>query len=160
MLRNAHNIVKKVGVITHIFPDSDRLLVKLSCHSACQGCRAKAACGQGESVEKIVELSVTDSNYKVGDSVNVVMAQSLGVKAILYGYFFPFLLVVTSLFISYHFFGREDIAAIVALSSLVPYYGALFLLRDKLKKVFYFYIERVGGLGSQIDQGGRSEVGK
>ena len=62
-------------------------------------------------------------------------------RALLLGFGVPFLLVVCVLLIALRFTANEGVAALLALGSLVPYYFALWLLRDRIQRSISFQIE-------------------
>ncbi len=78
----------------------------------------------------------------VGDEVNVKMTQTMGTKAVLIGYALPFVVVMIGLFVLIGVGVNEGIAALVSLVLLTAYYVVLYLLRDRIKKVFNFRIEK------------------
>jgi sigma-E factor negative regulatory protein RseC len=69
------------------------------------------------------------------------MKRSLGARAVLLGYFLPFLIVLLALVIILYFTDNEGLSAIVAITLLIPYYLILYLLKDRLSKDFIFTID-------------------
>ena len=88
------------------------------------------------------ELQVFEETrgLKVGDKVEVSMRKSLGTKAVMLGYFLPFLLVVATLIISLSLSVGPGLSGLASLSILVPYYMILYRSRNQLKRTFVFYI--------------------
>ena len=84
----------------------------------------------------------------VGDEVNVKMTQTMGTKAVLIGYALPFVVVMIGLFVLIGVGVNEGIAALVSLVLLTAYYVVLYLLRDRIKKVFNFRIEKIRSFDS------------
>lgn len=109
--------------------------------SACSECHARGACTLADSREKEIEIDNTGINYFPGQEVMVVLRESLGIKALFYGYIFPFLLVLLTLTIVYSLTGNEILAGLVSLVVLIPYYTTLYFLRHYLKKVFKFELD-------------------
>lgn len=135
----ASSVIRHKGIVSE--SDGKQVRVNILAHSACSGCKAKSACGMGDSKEKIVE--VTDSrHFSVGEEVTVNMDQQLGTRAVLLGYFFPFLVLFISLVVMIQVTGKEGLSALVALSLLAPYYLVLYFIRGRLKKNFSFRIEK------------------
>jgi sigma-E factor negative regulatory protein RseC len=95
--------------------------------------------------EKVIEVK-NDHKFdlKAGESVNLVMTQSMGNKAVILGYFIPFVLVLMTLLILSGLL-NELWAGLISLSVLVPYYIILSLFKDRLSKTFEFKIEPAGG---------------
>lgn len=135
------DLIKHEGVITEITRENIR--VSIVAQSACASCHAKGFCGASEMQEKVIDIKNTgDFNQKTGDFVTVTMQRKLGNKAVLYGYFLPFVLLMITLVASLSFFDNEGIAGLAALAVLVPYYFVLYTLKDRLKAGFEFHIEK------------------
>lgn len=89
--------------------------------------------------EKNVEVSLNPgSQYTIGDIVTVVLARSLGTKAVLLAYFIPFVVMISTLFLVWGLSGNEAISGLAALGILAPYYLILSLFKKKLKNQYEF----------------------
>lgn len=128
------------GIIESI--SIDTIKVKINNVSACSACHAKGACSASDMQEKIIDAIPNGQNYKTGDIVTLIAKESMGFKALFLGYLLPFLLVLFTLIIGTSINLKEAIAGIISLSVLIPYYGILFLLKDKIKKSFIFEIKQ------------------
>ena len=118
-------------------------IVEIMVSSACATCKATSFCGSSESGSRVVEAQLMQGQeISVGDEVNVKMTQTMGTKAVLIGYALPFVVVMIGLFVLIGVGVNEGIAALVSLVLLTAYYVVLYLLRDKIKKVFNFRIEK------------------
>jgi sigma-E factor negative regulatory protein RseC len=132
--------ISHYGIVNKV--TKEHISVSIVSESACASCHAKGYCNVSEIQEKIVEVPNTgDNEHQVGESVIVVLKRSLGTKAILYGYFFPFVLMMITLLTTMSITDNEGIAGLSALLVLVPYYFGLYLLREKIKSKFEFKIE-------------------
>lgn len=131
--------IKHSGIIKDI--DSKKYYISIIAQSACAACHAKGVCNVSELQQEIVEVprEQTD-NYKIGDKVEILMEKSLGPKAVMLGYFFPFLLLLVTLIITLSFMKNQGIAGLISIAILVPYYFILYTLRDRLKNKFKFRI--------------------
>ena len=111
--------------------------------SACAACKVAGHCHASESKEKIVDvLNAGDtSRLKVGDSVIVSASRDVANRALLLGFGVPFLILVSVLIIMLQLVSDEGLAALVALSALLPYYGLLYLMRDRIQQKMAFSIE-------------------
>jgi len=69
------------------------------------------------------------------------MQKSLGTRAVMLGYFLPFLLVLLTLIVTLNIFKSQGLAGLISLGVLVPYYMLLYFNKDRLKKTFTFKIE-------------------
>ncbi len=134
------DLVKHDGVISEI--TSDLIRVSIVAQSACASCHAKGFCGAADQQEKVIDVKKQAYNdQKVGDFVTVTMKRKLGNKAVLYGYFLPFVILLITLIGSLSVVDDEGMAGLIALGVLVPYYFVLYTLRDKLKASFEFQLE-------------------
>ena len=83
------------------------------------------------------------SRFSNGDKVRIVLAQSLGFRALFLGYVLPFLLVLCTLLIVSALGNSELIAGLVSLAVLIPYYIGLKLFRGKLERQFSFFLQKI-----------------
>lgn len=135
------DLVKHQGVISEITKDNIR--VSIIAQSACASCHAKGFCGAADMQEKFIDVkNYGVANQKVGEFVTVTMKRKLGTKAVLYGYFLPFVLLLITLIFALSIFEDEGIAGLISLGVLIPYYFGLYLLRDRIKQGFEFHIEK------------------
>ncbi len=137
----AKNIIEHKGKIDSI--EGNRIKVHFLNISACASCHAKGVCTASDMENKEVEVIDYSGNFNKGEEVRVLLQQSLGFKALLWGYVVPFLVVLTGLFVLSSLTDNEVIAGVGALSLLVPYYIALYLLKERIKKVFSFTIQKI-----------------
>ena len=132
----AHDI-RHQGIVDSI--DGQNVVVRITQSSACGGCQARNICRAAESKDKLVEVVYADAeNLKVGQSVTVAGAESLGLKAVAFAFGLPLLLLMAALIVTLRFTGNEKVAAAVALGVLVPYYIVLLLTRNRIKRDFIF----------------------
>jgi sigma-E factor negative regulatory protein RseC len=128
------------GVVSKVTAES--IAVNIVSVSACFACRAKELCSAFERKEKIVFVPNTGQKVQCGDKVNVIMETGTGIKAAMLAYFMPAVVVVAILFFLLGTGMEELSAGIISLSSLAGYYFVIYLIRQKLKKHFYLYIEK------------------
>jgi len=93
------------------------------------------ACGISESKTEEIEIINTDSSFKIDENVNVVINKALGLKAVIWAYVLPFILLISVLLISSEFLAEWQ-AGLIALSTLVPYYLILHSLNSVFRKKF------------------------
>ncbi len=119
--------------------DKGKAEVRIIQKSACSSCHAKSMCSMSDMKEKNVEVSLNPgSQYTIGDIVTVVLARSLGTKAVLLAYFIPFVVMISTLFLVWGLSGNEAISGLAALGILAPYYLILSLFKKKLKNQYEF----------------------
>ena len=119
--------IEHSGVVKRV--DAERVCVEITAHGACGSCKAREACGLGETGQKIVEIRApAAATYRPGDRVTVAITRRkgevlIGVVAVCY------------------LLGAGDGAAVLAgLGSVVLYYGILWLLRRKIDNAIHFTI--------------------
>ncbi|HSQ45949.1 MAG TPA: SoxR reducing system RseC family protein [Lutibacter sp.] len=132
------NLVKHPGLISKISKNS--VTVYFLGNINCVACNAKSACGISESGAKEIEIFGNNQEFVLNEIVAVVMKKSLGLKAVLWTYVFPFLLMFLTLIISISFFA-EWLAGLFSLLILIPYYLTIYFFRNTFKNVFKFYIQ-------------------
>lgn len=131
------NIVSYSGIVKKI--DDGRALVSIIARSACASCQIKGACTLSEVEEKIIEVDLTENqNFSIGEEVMVEMKQTLGTWAVLFGYFFPFLLVISSLIIFTTLGLDQGLSGVLSILILAPYYLIMYLSRSFLRKRFTY----------------------
>ena len=132
-------MISHPGIIEAI--GEEKIQVRILSKSACASCHAKGACTMADMEEKIIDVTNTP-HLKVtrGQEVQVAMKKNLGPKAVWVGYVYPFLLVLVGLIVFSRILPSEGTVGLVSLSLLVPYYGLLYLMRNKLQKTFVFEI--------------------
>lgn len=109
---------------------------------SCAACKVAGYCNAAESKEKMIDVycdAVAD--YKVGQQVTVSTSGQVAVKALLWAFGVPFVLLLAMLILVLLLTGNEGWAALSALAILVPYYAILWLLRDKMREQLAFTIE-------------------
>jgi len=131
--------IRHEGIVDSV--EGQTVMVRIAQSSACGGCQARNICHAAESKDKLVEVICADaSRFKVGQTVTVTGAESLGMKAVAFAFGVPLLLLVATLITAMTVSGSEKVATFTALGVLVPYYAVLFLFRDRIRKDFQFRI--------------------
>jgi len=123
--------------------EANRIRVQILSQSACSACHAKGACNAADMTEKFIDtLAAPGDSFKLGDSVTVIMAETLGRTALLYGIILP-LIVMVFILVLFTALGRSEAqAGLFALGGLVPYYLLLYVFRQKVEKNFSFTVEK------------------
>jgi sigma-E factor negative regulatory protein RseC len=128
------------GIVERI--DDGCVHVRIVQTSACAACKVAGYCNAAESKEKIIDVycdSVAD--YQIGQQVVVSTSGQVAVKALLWAFGVPFVLLMTVLVLVLLLTANEGLAALSALAALVPYYLVLWLLRNKMREQLAFQIE-------------------
>ena len=144
------NRISHQGVIQSITDGCIKVqIVQTSACAACKvanHCRSTLSLGSSknasESKVKIVDVFCSNSNaYEVGQQVVVWASKDVANRALLLGFGLPFLLLICVLMVALKLSGNEGVAALVAIGSLVPYYLALWLMRNKIQQHISFNLE-------------------
>lgn len=129
------------GIIQDV--SENKIVVSIINASACSSCHAKGACLASDMKEKEIEIQHFSGEYLPGQRVNIIGQTSQGMKAVFYGYLLPFLLVLGVLILSISLTNNEALSGLLSLAILLPYYGALYLFRNKIKRSFEFEIAAI-----------------
>jgi positive regulator of sigma E activity len=132
--------IEHTGIITAI---KDGVIeVSIIQKSACSDCHAKGGCTASDTDEKIVEAISDGQQYTVGETVNLTGQTSMGFLAVLLAFVIPFVLILSSLFLTRSFMENEALSGTISLAVLIPYYIILSLFNKKLKNRFQFSVTK------------------
>ncbi len=131
--------IKHKGVVSGI--SHNTLYVSIINETACASCHARSVCTASDFREKEIEITSFHKNYHPGDGVTIVMRGSQGMKAVLFAYGYPFLILLVSLLIAFSLTGNEILSGIIALAMLCPYFVTVWLFRKRFEKNFRFELE-------------------
>lgn len=135
-----NHIIRHSGVVESI--EDGCVHIRITQTSACAACKVAGYCNAAESKEKIIDVYCDDvAAYSIGQAVVVTTTGQVAARALLWGFGFPFLLLVVVLFVTWLLTAHEGWAALCALASLIPYYMVLWLMRDKMSQQLAFSIE-------------------
>ncbi len=135
-----NHIIRHSGVVESI--EDGCVHIRITQTSACAACKVAGYCNAAESKEKIIDVYCDDvAAYSIGQAVVVTTTGQVAARALLWGFGFPFLLLVVVLFLTWLLTAHEGWAALCALASLIPYYIVLWLMRDKMSQQLAFSIE-------------------
>jgi sigma-E factor negative regulatory protein RseC len=132
--------IEQEGVVEEIM--DHRIRVRLRRDSACGQCSAHALCNLSDVSERIIESTDDTMNLKAGDVVGVAISRNMGNKAVLLGYFIPFLLLLVVLVTLNSMGFKELVSGLVSIAVLIPYYLLIYLLRDRLNNSFHFSVRK------------------
>ena len=138
-LQSKRKMIKHDGIIIALNEDGTAL-VRIVQTSACAACKAKAMCASAESAEKeMTAVLLGDEQWAVGDTVEVMVQQKMGWKAVVLAYLLPFFVMLIVMFVGNAIWAvREEILGTVALCAMALYYLVLGMFKDKLQKEFSF----------------------
>ena len=149
-MQSKREMIKHDGIIIALNEDGTAL-VRIVQTSACAACKAKAMCASAESAEKEMRVVLLGENgkvktennstqsYQVGDTVEVMVQQKMGWKAVVLAYLLPFFVMLAVIFMGNALWNvREEILGTAALCAMALYYIVLGLFKSKLQKEFSF----------------------
>lgn len=122
--------------------DGSHIQVKIMQASACSTCSAAKLCQSSETKEKIVDVYGDYPRLAVGDNVMVVGTVHQGLHATVWCYIVPLILLLLTLVLAEQCLHSDGLAALASLGILVPYYFALYLMKDRLARKFTFKIKQ------------------
>ena len=123
--------------------EGDRIDVEIIAESACAACSVKKACGMGEQKEKIVQLLTKSARfYEAGEDVWVYMEERKGIKAAMYAYMLPLVVMLAVLLVLSEMGFSDLIVALGALGSLALYYIVLSFFRKRIEKELIFKLRK------------------
>lgn len=128
------------GKIIEITPEFTS--VEIISSSACSQCHAKGLCGFSEEESKVVMVPTSPyTERKVGDTVTLALKQTMGLKAVWISYVIPLIILMILVLSLSSVIDNEVWTGLAAISGVALYYLVIWLLRDKLKNEFVFYIK-------------------
>ena len=151
-LQSKRKMIKHDGIIIAL-NENGTALVRIVQTSACAACKAKTMCASAESAEKeMTVMLLGDGQWAVGDTVEVMVQQKMGWKAVVLAYLLPFFVMLAVMFIGNGLLAmgdgatgllgdeakREAVLGTVALCAMALYYLVLGMFKGKLQKEFSF----------------------
>ncbi len=128
------------GKIIEITPEFTS--VEIISSSACSQCHAKGLCGFSEEESKVVMVPTSPyTERKVGDTVTLALKQTMGLKAVWISYVIPLIILMILVLSLSSVIDNEVWTGLAAIGGVALYYLVIWLLRDRLKNEFVFYIK-------------------
>lgn len=132
--------IEHKGVILSI--NTSKAIVKIERKSACSGCHAQSACSAADKEDREIEVVLPHSDFSIGEEILVTGNYSMGLKAVLFAFVIPFLLMLISLFVSKGYV-TDAFAGVISLVVLSVYYIILSFFKDQLKRRFLFIAKKL-----------------
>ncbi len=112
--------------------------------SMCAACHARSLCSLGDEQIKTVSVKYCDSSmFSIGEEVEVVMRQTMGLKAVLFSYVYPLIILMILLLSLPRLNINELFSALLAVLAVAAYYLFLYLCRGRIAKSFIFTIAKL-----------------
>lgn len=118
--------------------------VDIEVMEACGSCASRKACAMGQGTTREIMVYTDDAqNYSVGEVVNVLAHQTMGLMAVLLCYVLPLVVLVATLAIAISSGVSEGISAIIALGVTALYYLLIALLHKHISQKVVFTINKI-----------------
>lgn len=130
--------IEHEGIVEQTY--NDHVTVRILSQSACAACHAKGVCTAADMQEKTIDAS-SDQSFSPGDRVTLIGESRLGLRAAWWAYIFPLILLLGTLFITYAITQNENLAGLLSLGILVPYYLIIKYFYSHFLKTFSFTIK-------------------
>ena len=127
------------GVVTDVRPGI--LQVEILDEVACAACAAEKMCCMSGRREKRIEIPFISGDYRLGDKVTVTGKTSMSLKAILFAFILPIILILITLLVASSMKMDERQAAIISLSTVTIYFIGMYFFKDIFTKIFIFAIK-------------------
>lgn len=124
--------------------DANLVRVRIVSNSACGTCAARKACGMSESTEKIIDVvTLSASEFSVGEEVVVSIRRKVGLWAVAMAYVAPLIVLVVVLIAASMFGLDEGVAAVGAMGGVAIYYLLLWLFGGRISEKVSFTIYKL-----------------
>ncbi len=142
---------KQINRIEHegkiIAIDKEYISVEILNKSACAACHAKGVCAASDESTRVIDVPLTLGNliedFQVGETVNVVLGSSLGLKAVWISYVIPLAILMVLLLSLSLLKIKELYIGLISIAGVALYYLGVYCFRNKLTRIFTFSIEKI-----------------
>ena len=135
--------IRHYGIVESI--DGCRLKVKVGDVTACADCGVKSCCNASGVKERLIDvLNTKGLSCCKGQRVAICCGSSLGLKAVGIAFGFPFVILLSTLFLCMKLTqGNEGLSALAGMSMLLFCYLILYLYRKRLSRIFQFTLDSI-----------------
>jgi sigma-E factor negative regulatory protein RseC len=127
------------GVVTEVRPGI--LQVEILDETVCAACAAQKSCCMSGRREKRIDVPFTSGDYHPGDRVTVTGKTSMSLKAILFAFILPMILILITLLVASSMKIDERQAALISLLVMTIYFTGIYFFKNKFKKIFTFALK-------------------
>ena len=131
-------VIQHLGTVESV--SAGHVVVRVLQSSACGSCAAAELCRSSESKEKLIDVFGSYPTLQVGQQVMVEGKVRQGLKAAMYAYFIPLVLMAATLFAAMYLTGNDAVSALISLLVIALYFIGLYLMRKRLSEKFSFKI--------------------
>lgn len=138
-MKETTDTIKHIATVTGI--DGNILHVKMLQGSACSSCHAAKMCQSSEVKEKEVDVVCDEiSKYRVGQKVLLVGSIHQGLKATLWAYVLPILVLLVVMFTCYMARLSDTVSAVASLGAVAMYFLGIYFYRGRFQRQFSFSV--------------------
>jgi sigma-E factor negative regulatory protein RseC len=132
--------IQHAGIVEKI--EHPRVYVRIVQQSACSECHAKTVCSSADSKMKTIEIEDRSGKFEIDEEVLICGHYSTGMYAVWLAFVLPLILIVLAAVAGTTIWGNEIAGGLTGLFILIPYYGMIYLMRDRLKRKFVFTLSK------------------
>ena len=142
-MNEEHNICRE-GIIRSV--DGDDISVEIIVISACSDCHAKSICIPSDRRKEIITVkNARNEEYRVGETVELLLETSAGNKAVVLAYVLPLLVLMALLFGCYALTHHELLSVGISVLGVVVYYLVLKSFSKGMEKKIEFGVRKMRG---------------
>ncbi|MDR2414834.1 MAG: SoxR reducing system RseC family protein [Odoribacteraceae bacterium] len=132
------NVIEHEGTVTRV--EGDAITVSIERAAACEGCRARGACGNPADGTREIVVRQPGTRARVGERATVRVSGGRAARAVLLAYAIPSVLAIGTV-AALSTLAGDVTAAIAALVAVAGYFCFLFFRRERLSREITFTIE-------------------
>lgn len=134
--------IEHTGTVERV--SDTEVTVRIVASGACAQCRAREACGMGESRDKMVVVPTADAkDYRPGEQVRVSVSRAAGLTAVAVGYVGALAVLVAAIVLGTGVAGwSEGLSALAGLGAVAIYYICVWLVRGRIERKIRFTITK------------------
>jgi len=122
--------------------DKNIVELKIIDNINCSSCSMKNACITSEAKNNNLFVEVNNTVFRKGETVKIYLSEKLAFSAVVWGYIFPFLILLTSVIILSFYFS-DAITGGISLLFLALYYLGVYYNQSYFSKKFNFKIKSI-----------------
>lgn len=140
-MNNEESNICREGIVRAV--NGDDISVEIIVSSACSGCHAKSICIPSDRRQEVITVKNTrNEEYRVGETVELLLETSAGNKAVLFAYVLPLIVLLVLLFGCYAFTHNELLSVGVSVLGVVVYYLVLKSAGRKVERGIEFGVRK------------------
>jgi sigma-E factor negative regulatory protein RseC len=133
--------IEQKGVIEEIA--NGRAKVRISSFTACSDCHAQNSCVFFGNTTRYIDVPVHEDEFCKGESVQISIKRTHGLKASILAYLIPFVIMIIILILLSFFHINELISGVVAMLTVFLYFLAFYFFRNRMHKAFTFILSKM-----------------